>query len=240
MRSSGERARSCPQVYRVGPQGSRFVNAVALPSVRRPSVAMGNALLDSLEPDETAAIFAHEAAHFDHFTPRQFGGAAPEPRAHRRGCVAAAAGDVRERWLPRRGSDGSGRSRARRGRASCGEESATRDRERPARGSAVWRSRGAGARAREAAPARANPAALCGRHRACRVAPESRPPNPGHSGWWRRGGRAAWLRRPSSDRRARAAGSCSRIRDRTGSTACRMERRRSCPRCARPRRAIAR
>jgi len=59
-----------PSVYRVGPQGSRFVNAVALPSVRRPSVALGNALLELLDPDETAAIFAHEVAHFDHFTPR--------------------------------------------------------------------------------------------------------------------------------------------------------------------------
>src|SRR5580765_100922 len=59
-----------PSVYRVGSQGSRFVNAVALPSVRRPSVAMGNALLELLEPNETAAIFAHEVAHFDHFTPR--------------------------------------------------------------------------------------------------------------------------------------------------------------------------
>jgi Zn-dependent protease with chaperone function len=60
-----------PAVYRVGPQGSRFVNAVALPSVKRPSVAIGNALLEILEPDETAAIFAHEVAHFDHFTPRR-------------------------------------------------------------------------------------------------------------------------------------------------------------------------
>jgi len=59
-----------PTVYRVGPKGSRFVNAVALPSVRQPSVAMGNALLELLEPDETAAIFAHEVAHFDHFTSR--------------------------------------------------------------------------------------------------------------------------------------------------------------------------
>jgi len=59
-----------PSVYRVGPQGSRFVNAVALPSVRRPSVALGNALLELLDPDETAAIFAHEIAHFDHLTPR--------------------------------------------------------------------------------------------------------------------------------------------------------------------------
>jgi Zn-dependent protease with chaperone function len=59
-----------PDVYRVGPKGSRFVNAVALPSARRPSVAMGNALLELLEPDETAAIFAHEVAHFDHLTRR--------------------------------------------------------------------------------------------------------------------------------------------------------------------------
>ena len=62
-----------PSVFRVGPKGSRFVNAVALPSVRRPSVAMGTALLDLLEPDETAAIFAHEVAHFDQFTPRLVG-----------------------------------------------------------------------------------------------------------------------------------------------------------------------
>ena len=60
-----------PQVYRVGPQGSRFMNAVALPSVRRPAVAMGTALLEVLEPDESTAIFAHEIAHFDHFTPRR-------------------------------------------------------------------------------------------------------------------------------------------------------------------------
>ena len=59
-----------PAVYSVGPQGSRFVNAVALPSVRRPAVAMGDALLDLLDPDENAAIFAHEMAHFDHLNPR--------------------------------------------------------------------------------------------------------------------------------------------------------------------------
>jgi Zn-dependent protease with chaperone function len=59
-----------PQVYRVGPKGSRFINAVALPSVRQPSVAMGNALLDLLDVDEAAAIFAHEVAHFDHFSVR--------------------------------------------------------------------------------------------------------------------------------------------------------------------------
>ena len=58
-----------PRVYQVGPQGSRFVNAVALPSVKRPAVAMGTALIELLEPDETTAIFAHEIAHFDHFTP---------------------------------------------------------------------------------------------------------------------------------------------------------------------------
>jgi Zn-dependent protease with chaperone function len=60
-----------PAVYRVGPQGSRFVNAVALPSVKRPSVAIGNALFDLLDGDEITAIFAHEVAHFDHYTPRR-------------------------------------------------------------------------------------------------------------------------------------------------------------------------
>ena len=59
-----------PAVYSVGPKGSRFVNAVALPSVRRPAVAMGDALLDLLDPDENTAIFAHEMAHFDHLGPR--------------------------------------------------------------------------------------------------------------------------------------------------------------------------
>jgi len=60
-----------PRVYRVGPRGSRFVNAVALPSVAQPSIAMGTALLELLDADETTAIFAHEVAHFDHFTPRR-------------------------------------------------------------------------------------------------------------------------------------------------------------------------
>jgi len=60
-----------PRVYRVGPQGSRFVNAVALPSAKRPAVAMGNAALELLEPDEASAIFAHEIGHFDHLTPKR-------------------------------------------------------------------------------------------------------------------------------------------------------------------------
>jgi len=60
-----------PRVYRVGPKGSRFVNAVALPSVRQPSVALGTALLELLDADEATAIFAHEIAHFDHLTPRR-------------------------------------------------------------------------------------------------------------------------------------------------------------------------
>ena len=60
-----------PRVYRVGPKGSRFVNAVALPSATRPAVAMGNATLELLDPDEATAIFAHEIAHFDHLTPKR-------------------------------------------------------------------------------------------------------------------------------------------------------------------------
>ncbi|HUQ82449.1 MAG TPA: M48 family metalloprotease [Gemmatimonadaceae bacterium] len=62
-----------PAIYRVGPQGSRFTNAVVLPSVRRPAVAMGKVLFELLEPDESTAIFAHEIAHFNQFTPKRVG-----------------------------------------------------------------------------------------------------------------------------------------------------------------------
>jgi Zn-dependent protease with chaperone function len=58
------------ETFRVGAPGTRFVNALALPSVRRPAIAMGNGLLELLEPDEVAAIFAHELAHIEHYSPR--------------------------------------------------------------------------------------------------------------------------------------------------------------------------
>ena len=56
-----------PSVYRFGAPGSHMMNAVALPSVREPGVAFGDTLLAHMEPDEIAAVFAHEIAHLEHF-----------------------------------------------------------------------------------------------------------------------------------------------------------------------------
>lgn len=58
---------AAPQVLRFGFPGGRVVNAFALPSRRRPTVLFGDQLLELLEPDEVAAIFAHEVAHLEHF-----------------------------------------------------------------------------------------------------------------------------------------------------------------------------
>lgn len=59
-----------PATYRIGTDGRRLVSAVALPSVRQPAIAMGNGLLELLPPDEVAAIFAHELAHIEQYSPR--------------------------------------------------------------------------------------------------------------------------------------------------------------------------
>jgi Zn-dependent protease with chaperone function len=62
------RARAvAPRVLRFGFPGGRVVNAFALPSRRCPTVLFGDQLLEQLEPDEVAAIFAHEVAHLEHF-----------------------------------------------------------------------------------------------------------------------------------------------------------------------------
>jgi heat shock protein HtpX len=62
------RARAAdPVVLRFGFRGGRVVSAFALPSRRRPTVVFGDQLLELLEPDEIAAIFAHEVAHLEHF-----------------------------------------------------------------------------------------------------------------------------------------------------------------------------
>jgi len=58
---------AAPQVLRFGFPGGRVVNAFALPSRGRPTVLFGDQLLELLEPDEVAAIFAHEVAHLEHF-----------------------------------------------------------------------------------------------------------------------------------------------------------------------------
>jgi Zn-dependent protease with chaperone function len=59
-----------PELYRIGAAGTRFVNALALPSTTRPAIALGNGLLELLEPDEVAAIYAHELSHIEQFSPR--------------------------------------------------------------------------------------------------------------------------------------------------------------------------
>lgn len=54
-----------PAVYRIGPNGGRLANAFALPDPRAPAVLLGSDLLDLLDEDEAAAIFAHELGHLE-------------------------------------------------------------------------------------------------------------------------------------------------------------------------------
>jgi heat shock protein HtpX len=67
-----ERA-SCPTpaLYRAEARGGTWINAFALPAVRRPGVLFTRGFLEALTTRETAAIFAHEVAHLEHFTPRK-------------------------------------------------------------------------------------------------------------------------------------------------------------------------
>src|SRR5262249_41591988 len=58
---------AAPRILRYGFRGGRIVNAFALPSRRHPTALFGDQLLEHLEPDEIAAIFAHEVAHLEHF-----------------------------------------------------------------------------------------------------------------------------------------------------------------------------
>ncbi len=60
-----------PKLYRVGVPGGRWVNAFALPSTRSPAVAFSDTLLELLDPDEIAAVFAHEVAHLEYYHPRR-------------------------------------------------------------------------------------------------------------------------------------------------------------------------
>jgi Zn-dependent protease with chaperone function len=52
-------------------RGGVFANAVAVPSLRRPTVVVSSTLLERLDRDETSAILAHELAHIEHFNPRR-------------------------------------------------------------------------------------------------------------------------------------------------------------------------
>jgi Zn-dependent protease with chaperone function len=58
-----------PALFVAEARGGSWVNAFALPAVRRPGVLFTRGFLDALTPEETAAIFAHEVAHLEHFQP---------------------------------------------------------------------------------------------------------------------------------------------------------------------------
>ncbi len=60
-----------PALYRIGGPDARYANALALPSLHGPAIGLGNRLLELLEPDEAAAIYAHELAHIEQFSPRR-------------------------------------------------------------------------------------------------------------------------------------------------------------------------
>jgi len=60
-----------PHLWRAGPPESMIANAVALPAIRTSSVMFSNALLESLNAAEIAAILAHEMGHLEHYTRRR-------------------------------------------------------------------------------------------------------------------------------------------------------------------------
>ena len=60
-----------PAVLKIGGAGTRLMNAFAFPHVRHPAIGMGNALVELLEPDEVAAIYAHELSHIEQYSPRR-------------------------------------------------------------------------------------------------------------------------------------------------------------------------
>lgn len=63
-----------PHLFWFDLQGGRMVNAFALPSIRASSVVFSDSILGLFEPDEQAAIFAHEVAHLEYRTfPRRLG-----------------------------------------------------------------------------------------------------------------------------------------------------------------------
>jgi heat shock protein HtpX len=57
-----------PETYRYGAPGGYVMNALAIPSLSHPAVALGDTLLATLDDDEVAGVFAHEIAHHEQFT----------------------------------------------------------------------------------------------------------------------------------------------------------------------------
>ena len=56
-----------PETYRYGAPGGYVMNALAIPSLTHPAVALGNTLLATMDDDEIAAVFAHEIAHHEQY-----------------------------------------------------------------------------------------------------------------------------------------------------------------------------
>jgi heat shock protein HtpX len=59
-----------PSLFVFGSERMKVVNAVALRGTR-PAVGLGNGLVELLEPDEVAAIYAHEIAHIEQIPERE-------------------------------------------------------------------------------------------------------------------------------------------------------------------------
>lgn len=70
-RVDGRSSAATPVLHTVPMNGGMFVNAVALPSLRRSAVLFWESLLRLFEPAEVGAIYAHEVAHLEQFHRRR-------------------------------------------------------------------------------------------------------------------------------------------------------------------------
>jgi Zn-dependent protease with chaperone function len=55
-------------VYKAGLNGGVWVNALVAPSVFGSAVVISDTLLETFEPQEIAAVYAHEVAHIEHYS----------------------------------------------------------------------------------------------------------------------------------------------------------------------------